>query len=86
MFKKERADHQEKVVEQATSIRNLQLHSKSVISKSHTLLLQSLTSKSNLHGPLTSTPPWATTSTRGRRGSPRNRLRPRLTRATKLQR
>jgi hypothetical protein len=26
MFKKERADHQEKIVEQATSIRNLQLH------------------------------------------------------------
>ena len=83
MIKKERADQQEKIVEQATAIRNLQLHGKSEFSKSHILLLQSLTSKSNLLEPLISTPPWATTSTRGRQGPTRNRPRPKLTRATK---
>ena len=85
MIKKERADQQEKIVEQATAIRNLQLHSKSEFSKSHIPLLQSLTSKSSLHEPLISTPPWATTSTRGRPGPTRNRPRPKLSRATKLR-
>ena len=39
MIKKERADQQEKIVEQAAAIRNLQLHGKSEFSKSHIPLL-----------------------------------------------